>query len=152
MTVVAWDGKTLAADRRAITGGGICRPVTKIWRAYEGTESSALLAATGSWDVGMELREWWKSGSNPTTFPTEAREKNGDAPATLIVITRYGLFSYCTGPYPMQVEAEQCAWGSGRDFAEAAMYVGKTAYEAVAVACVFQSDCGNGIDILERDW
>ena len=32
MTVIAWDGHTLAADKRSVSGGGIARTVTKIQR------------------------------------------------------------------------------------------------------------------------
>jgi hypothetical protein len=57
--------------------------------------------------------------------------------------------TYCAGPYPMRNRSERWAWGSGRDFALAAMHLGKTAAEAVEVACLFQSDCGLGVDHVE---
>lgn len=53
MTVIAWDGQTLAADKRAVSGGGIARTVTKIMR-----HDDALLAITGDWDAGAEMRAW----------------------------------------------------------------------------------------------
>lgn len=140
MTVIAFDGKTLAADKRAITGGGIVRTVTKIERF-----GAFLLAITGGIDVGFELREWFKAGAKPDQFPEAAREDK----SVLIAIRKGMVMTYASGPYPMVIEAEKCAFGSGRDYAEAAMYLGKSAIEAVKVACVFQSDCGNGIDMLE---
>ena len=140
MTVIAWDGQTLAADKRAVSGGGIARPCTKI--ELFGND---LLAMTGSWDVAAEMREWYKEGANPATFPAEARKDT----STLIVISPGGLIrTWAAGPYPMIVEATQCAWGSGRDFAEAAMHLGFDAKRAVEVASHFQSDCGNGVDTL----
>ena len=139
MTVIAWDGMTLAADKRALTGGAMHRTTTKIEQ-----HGDALLAVTGGWDVGIELREWWKAGAKPSDFPPKAR----DDVATLIVIRPGAVVTYASGPYPLPMEGEKFAFGSGRDFAEAAMYCGKTAAEAVAVACHFQSDCGNGIDVL----
>ena len=138
MTVIAWDGKTLSADKRA-TSVGLARTVTKIQRSGE-----LLLAMTGDWDVAVELREWFKAGAVPRHFPEKAREDN----ASLIVIGRGGVVVYSTGPFPMPIEQEKVAFGSGRDFAEAAMYLGCTAVEAVSVACHFQTDCGNGIDAL----
>jgi hypothetical protein len=140
MTVIAWDGKTLAADKMATDGGGIGRTTTKIQR-----HGDALLAFTGSWDVGAELRAWWMGGADRDHFPQKAREDL----ATLIVIQRGIVSTYNAGPFPMIHEAERCAFGSGRDFAEAAMYCGKSAAQAVEIACLFQSDCGNGIDVLE---
>ena len=143
MTVIAFDGKTLAADKRATSGGGIARTVTKIARGLNGE----LFAMTGDWDVAAEMREWFKAGADPGQFPARAR----DDKATLIVFTANRIDTYNTGPYPMQIESEQCAFGSGRDFAEAAMFLGHDAAEGVRVACHFQTDCGNGIDVLRLD-
>lgn len=140
MTVIAWDGRALAADKRATEVGGIGRTVTKIER-----HGKALLAVTGVWDVAAEVREWWKSGAVADAFPAKAQE----GVATLIVIDGGKIVAYAAGPHPMVIEAQKCAFGSGRDFAEAAMYLGRTAREAVEVACVFQTDCGNGVDVLE---
>ena len=140
MTVIAWDGKTLAADKRATSGGGIARSVTKIERFGE-----SLLAITGGWDVAAEMREWFKAGADPEKFPAKAR----DDVATLIVI-RSGapIVTYSAGPFPMPIEADFIAFGSGRDYAEAAMFLGHDAAEGVRVASHFQTDCGNGIDTL----
>ncbi|MBI3157604.1 MAG: hypothetical protein HYZ20_19665 [Burkholderiales bacterium] len=139
MTVIAWDGAALAADKRAVIGGGIARTVTKIVR-----RGDALLGITGDWDVGAELRAWWIGGADPMQFPVKAREGG----ATLIVIQRGRIFSYVSGPHPMEIEAPRAAWGSGRDYAEAAMLLGCDARRAVEVACELQTDCGNGVDVL----
>jgi hypothetical protein len=139
MTVIAWDGNCLAADKCAISGGGISRSVTKIWR-HGGT----LYAVTGELDVALELREWHKAGALPREFPNSAR----DGKATLIIITKNGVSHYVSGPYPLLIESKKCAFGSGRDYAEATMYLGYSAVVAVQTASFFQSDCGNGIDVL----
>ena len=52
-------------------------------------------------------------------------------------------------PNPFVVEDKQWAIGSGRDYAIAAMHLGRTAAEAVAVACLFDVSCGMGIDTME---
>lgn len=139
MTVVAFDGKTLAADKRLTDGGGISRVVTKIEQHHQ-----ALLAIVGNWDIGAELREWWKAGANPAGFPEKAR----DDKSTLIVFEYGSIKSYSSGPYPMLIEQTKCAFGSGRDYAEAVMYLGGDATKAVQVASHFQTDCGNGFDVL----
>ncbi len=140
MTVIAFDGKTLAADKRATCGGGIARTVTKITRI-----GSYLVAVSGDWDAACELRAWWEAGADPAAFPSSARE--GDA--TLMLFGAGYIASYSSGPYPLPIEAERCAFGSGRNYAEAAMHLGFSAKRAVEVACHFQTDCGNGIDILK---
>lgn len=140
MTVIAWDGKTLAADKRATCGGGIARTVTKIRRV-----GNVLTAVSGDWDVACELRAWWEAGSDPSAFPDCAR----DGDASLMVFAPGYIATFTSGPYPLPIEAERCAFGSGRDYAEAAMHLGFSAKRAVEVACHFQTDCGNGIDILK---
>lgn len=142
MTVIAWDGETLAADRRATSGGGIARTVTKIQK-----HGDVLLGVTGNWDVAAEMREWFKAGAVPADFPAKAR----DGDATLIVIRRGRIETFNEGPYSMPVEEEKAAWGSGRDYAEATMYLGGSAVQGVQVASHFQADCGNGFDTLTLD-
>ncbi|OWT55260.1 hypothetical protein [Candidimonas nitroreducens] len=139
MTVIAWDGETLAADKRAVDGAGAIATTTKIWRC-----KNALLAVTGSWDVGVEMREWWASGAGPEKFPEVARKND----ASLIVFSSVGIEEYCAAPYPMLIEDSKYAAGTGRKYALAAMACGKSAMEAVEIACRFQSDCGNGVDVL----
>lgn len=141
MTVIAWDGRTLAADKRA-SNAGMAKTVRKIDR-----HGDVLFAVTGDFDTAAELREWFKAGAKPSEFPEAARK---DA-ATLVVIDAQGIRSYATGPYPMPIEDRISAWGSGRDFAMAVMHLGFDARKAVEVACLFQTDCGNGIDCLELE-
>jgi hypothetical protein len=140
MSVIAWDGSTLAADKRIINGG-IAKTCTKIFR-----HEKELLGITGDWDVGAELREWYKAGADPQAFPAEARTDGGRA--GLSVFDGKTVRVYSTGPFPLVVEDKHFAAGSGRDFAYAAMYLGRGAVEAVRVASVFQTDCGSGYDLL----
>jgi hypothetical protein len=93
------------------------------------------------------MREWFKAGAVPGDFPPKARDGN----SSLVVICASGIRHWVSGPHPMVVEQVRCAWGSGRDFAEAAMWLGHDARRGVEVACHFQTDCGNGIDVLALD-
>ena len=93
------------------------------------------------------MREWFKSGAEPSKFPESGRKDE----ATLIVVRRDGVLTYCSGPYPMKIESEKCAFGSGRDYAEAAMFLGHSAVVAVEVACNLDNGCGNGINVLHLE-
>lgn len=146
MTVVAWDGVTLAADKRCVDGNGLRGTLTKI----SVTDDGKLLAITGRHSIGMRLLAWWAEGCEPDRFP-EVAEEDG---ATLVVISRANdgkpiVSSYTSGPYPVVFEDQFRAWGSGRDFALAAMYLGCDARRAIEVTCHFQTDCGDGIDSIE---
>lgn len=141
MTVIAWDGKTLAADKRSVNNG---RPttVTKIFRSDD-----MLLAVTGDLVRGLELVRWHQAGGNPATLPEFQKTLADYVP--LLQVSRDGVYLYENGPIPFKVEEPFFAMGSGRDCALAALYLGKTAKEAVEVACVLLNGCGNGIDTLE---
>lgn len=144
MTVIAWDGKTLAADKRA-TYSGCARTVTKIRRAPNGE----LVAFSGDFDTGAALADWYCNGADPATFPDN---KNGESnvKSYLLVIRLNGSFAqYERTPIPLEFEDTTTAQGSGRDYALAAMHLGRTAAEAVQVACALDIYCGNGIDTLE---
>lgn len=67
----------------------------------------------------------------------------------MIIIRDNRCFVYSDTSYPVEIEDKFFASGSGRDFAMAAMHLGLNAVEAVKVACLFDVNCGNGIDQLE---
>ena len=142
MTVVAWDGKTLAADRRSVVSGTI-RATTKIIRHPERRE---LMAITGSLVDGLEVRNWYLSGASPESFPATCRQ--ADNFSRMIVVREDGVYCYESAPIPIKFDDKCVAFGSGADFAMAAMYMGRNAEQAVEVACALSSECGNGIDTL----
>jgi ATP-dependent protease HslVU (ClpYQ) peptidase subunit len=142
MTVIAWDGSTLAADKRA--GTGAPRTVTKIRRAPNGN----LIGASGTVQGDAELMAWYERGADPEQFPQSQRV---DATASqLVVVDRETrrVLHFCTTPYPAVFEDQHFACGSGRDFALMAMRLGYDARGAVELTCELCAECGNGIDML----
>lgn len=149
MSVIAWDGKSLAADKRAQLGG-LFRTTTKVFRV----DALSLAAYAGDADAGEEVLAWFRAGANPAQFPATQRDREGCA-GLLIVWADGCIWKYERTPHAVKFPPQQFAIGSGRDFALAAMHLGKTAPEAVEVACVFDSGCGNGVDVLvhtEPNW
>ncbi|MGZ3309100.1 MAG: hypothetical protein ACXU8R_11330 [Xanthobacteraceae bacterium] len=145
MTVIAWDGKTLAADKR-MDCNGYPATVTKIFRTADGS----LIGGAGDSDVISALREWYHQGCNPDTYPTNRGE--GGCYATLMVVTRAReVRLFLSGPIPIQMDNQTFAIGSGADFALAAMHLGYSAKKAVEVACALNAGCGNGIDTLRLE-
>ena len=142
MSIIAWDGQRLAADKRASIGS-LIRTTTKVFRL-----PVTLAGYEGDADAGEEILAWFKAGHDPKTFPASQRSK--DTWAGLLIIWPDGvLWKYEHTPYPIPFPPQQFAIGSGRDFALAAMHLGKTAAEAVEIACHFDSGCGNGVDVLQ---
>ena len=144
MTVIAFDGVTLAADKMADCNGTI-RTVTKIWRGV----GSELLAGAGDASSCIAIRDWYLAGADPALFPQNLQ------PADLWVVKRLGKMSdfrimkYEGNQFAVTYEDRMFACGCGRDYALGAMAMGATAEQAVEVASRLDTYCGCGVDTLE---
>jgi hypothetical protein len=137
MTTIAWDGTSLAGDRRG-NSGGMAYEITKVRRTADGR----LLAFSGEVGVGTLMLDWLdRGGPRP---PAQDSERW----ATVLEIDLDGS-CWCHGrDARWKVEQPFFAIGSGRDFALAAMALGRSAAEAVEVAARFDTGTGNGVDVL----
>lgn len=137
MTVIAWDGKTLAADKRSNFGGTILT-TTKIARV-----DRLLVGAAGPTGKCRAAVEWVRNGRKPEDF-----KDLGDI-HLLVVESKDRVVMYDESPMPI-VLADRCvAIGSGMGEALVAMACGKSAREAVELASRFNNTCGNGVDTLD---
>ncbi len=143
MTIIAWDGKTLAADK-AGANCGYLRAVTKIYRVPTG-----LVGFAGDGSRALALLEWFREGSDPAKYPDF--QAGDDAVGCLHIGLDRRVSGYGHTPYPVFYEEAFDAIGSGRDYALAAMYLGHTARRAVEVASALDDSCGKGIDTLELE-
>lgn len=141
MTIVAWDGKTLAADK-AGTNCGYRRTVTKIFRVPDG-----LVGFAGDGSRALALLEWFKNGRDPAMWP-KFQEDADTAVGCMFIANDGQNYGYHLTPYPERSQDRFDAIGSGRDYALAAMYLGHDARRAVEVASALDNGCGNGIDVL----
>ena len=141
MTIIAWDGKTLAADKAA-SNCGYLRTVTKIYRVPSG-----LVGFAGDGCRALALLQWFREGCDPAKYP--AFQASDDAVVCLHIGLDGRSYAYASTPFPMPYEDKFDAIGSGRDYALAAMFLGHSAIEAVEVAIALDNSCGNGIDTLE---
>jgi hypothetical protein len=144
MTTIAFDGYSLASDRRSTTGNGIVE-VTKIERV-----GKYYFAGAGSASTCELCREWIAAGADTDDRPE--RPDSGDEGGTAFLIDP-------TKKEVWLIDAARCTFilkvthphaiGSGGDFARAAMALGKNAEEAVALAARLDSYTGNGIDVVD---
>ena len=142
MTVIAWDGKTLAADKRACMGS-FTYTVTKLYRIGD-----RIVGFAGSQALAGRLRAWLEAGADPDTYPDNEAEDG----CYFIAIRGDGTIErYESTGYPIIVEEKFFACGSGREYAMAAMYLGVDARTAVDIASKFDESCGNGIDTLTHE-
>ena len=148
MTVIAWDGTTLAADRRC-DFSGIGFSVTKVMRV-----NNALVTLIGQGVRLPELVVWLNRGANPSDYPP----RQADDETALICIERneasgvIGIRRYESTGYPLLIEDRLYADGAGRDVALAAMHCGLSAYEAIILTSkLLPAYSGLGVDTLTFD-
>lgn len=120
---------------------------TKLRRVQVGGHIEEVLAWTGDQDAGELLAQWYAAGADVAKWPECQKDKEWWC--RLLVFDRNGARMYERLPVSVKIEDRFCAWGSGRDFALAALHLGRSAREAVEVACLFETGCGNGIDVIE---
>jgi hypothetical protein len=139
MTTVAFDGKTLAADRLMGSWLNVC----KLFRLKDGR------VAAGSGNNFDAIREIiaWLDAKSPTSKRPEIDA--ADAPDILLVNAK-GVLQWMTWPYSrgMEVREPFFAIGSGAEFALGALAAGCSARRAVAIACRFDAHSGQGIDAV----
>lgn len=143
MSIIVWDGQTLAADNQG-THCGLRFYVKKLYRLDDGT----LLAFVGGASEGLNLIDWYKRGADPKEWPET--QKSEEDMATLIIVTPQGVAAcYEKCPVPIPIEKVPHAWGSGRDFALGALAMGADARKAVEIASVYAEGCGQGITAVD---
>jgi hypothetical protein len=140
MTVIAWDGRTLAADKMACCGDTAVT-CTKIRRVDE-----KLFAWCGGRGEGMALVEWYLAGADKDKYP---EFQKSDDWARLVVATASGVVFYEKVPEPQPCEDPYGAWGSGREVALGALAMGADARHAVEIASTHVHTCGLGVDVFE---
>lgn len=134
MTVIAWDGRTLAAD--SLTTFGDERsliPAEKIRIAHGRAYGAAGIA--GIFDA---LIEWHHAGADAAAPP-----KGVDKEWSLLVIEQdLTGWHYCgEALHPMRIAAPWSI-GSGGRFAAGAMLAGADAAQAVEIAIRMSTTCG----------
>lgn len=139
LTVIAWDGTTLAADKR-MNNLGWGHTTTKIQRLG----NDMLAASMGDHGATERVLAWIRAGRDPEKWPDIA-----DDSGHVLLFHRDGRVErFENGPYPALIEDRCVAGGHGRDYALAAMYLGCDAVRAVEVASALDVYCGHGVDTL----
>jgi hypothetical protein len=157
MTVIAWDGRTLAADSLTSTSSGFY--VGKSKKLYR-LKSGGMVGTAGDVDCRAFINlidNIKEEGDLPSRAEFEALKIEGeyilvlpDKSAWYIDLMfndeskTHKAAIYLTGD-------KNAACGHGTDFARAAMYLGKTSVEAVKVACHFSLACAGPIQQMKLE-
>ncbi len=138
---MAWDGKSIAADRQ-VTRCGQRGSITKLHRLDNGE----VLTWTGHLQNCLGMQHWYLAGAKPSEWNNYRVDP--ESSAELVILSEDGLWTF-SGPYGVRVEDAFFALGSGAEYALAALAMGATAKEAVEIASRFDNGCGLGIDVMQ---
>ena len=141
MTAIAWDGKTLAADKQT-SWGDLKYRTTKIRKQPDGT----LVAVAGQVTIAAQMADYLLHRDDPggRTWP----EKSDDY-GWVIFVSPEGVVTWYTSerPYPHHVEQQFMAWGSAREIAMGALAAGASAERALEICIELSPGCGFGVQV-----
>lgn len=140
MTVIAWDGVTLAADRQASFGEVPTGGALKIWRSVAPDGRAYLCGASGLGEHCRGFRAWLDGKGDKPTF-------NENFSAIVIDERRRIWYRNADTGYA-RVRLKVWALGAGCDYAIGAMAAGATAVQAIKIASKFDVWCGFGVSKL----
>jgi hypothetical protein len=150
MTVIAWDGRYLAADTRETLGySGIAQaPKTKII-----CSKSVAYASEGRIHHRhlLAMISWWQEGADPARMPFHGHGEGKDAGMIVVVGKDQQCALSYVSPYAHDLIAPW-ACGCGCDYAIGAMECGVAAMEAVRIACKHDSRCAEPIDFIDTEF
>lgn len=135
MTTIAWDGRVLAADS-LLTACGNRAKAKKVFRLKDGS----LYGGCGDYQIVLAVKAWLNGGEKP--------KLDDNADFHCLLVKSDGVYSLANLLVEMPIMESFAAVGSGQDFALAALHLGKSAKEAVEVACRFDVSTGGEIDVL----
>lgn len=142
MTTIAWDGESIAADRRVC--GSSIMSLGKLFKLPDGS----VLAGAGDYAEVVEVVAWVMGGCDPDARPRFSENSEG---SSLLLARPDGKAYWLTWPYLRQVEINEpfAAEGSGCQFALGAMAMGATARRAVQIAAKFDPFTGGGVNVIK---
>lgn len=150
MTVIAWDGETLAADRQVTIGTTktASKKIDCVAVVTDDKISGYKIFGAAGVSPATELFMEWAAGNEE--FPTGSVDLEG----VVIFCSIQGNISvayYQSSETPLILDGEHLAIGIGDQAALAAMMCDKTAKEAVLMTSLLVDGCGMGVDSISCD-
>lgn len=150
MTTVAWDGQMMAADTLATDSWGLKEVCDQ--KIFMGKDF--LVGCAGEWG---QAYKWWRevcdmSGEDVLRRGVSGWTKDTYDPTLMLVYFSPGpqIYRLASGVFYLSPN-RQLAIGSGRDFAIASMFWGKSALEAVTCAREFDNNTGGTIIVRTKE-
>lgn len=153
MTTIAWDGEMLAADTNIDFGNmrGFKNKISKYFiKNYDSENNSVILVgSSGDFLNSLLMEQWILDGCVKENFPTTFTDEFFQTLVIRLCGDDYKINLYYKHSHlPITIDNKQWVIGTGSSFAITAMYLGKTAYQAVEIASMFDSNTGGRITTL----
>lgn len=130
MTTIAWDGKTLAADRGAWSGT-FCYRARKVWKIANKKGQPMLVAVCGDAGFAAAYIEFLRGrGAEPTKYPDDPNKTYGIA---LLVDHHKRTWRVNSDGRRHRVYGKLVVMGGGQEGVMCAMLAGAGAREAVLI-------------------
>lgn len=142
MTVIVWDGKVLAADRKSVFGSTPMR-ARKVFLVVAPNGRIALVGYSGSAPFVAAHLAWLRGGERPTFTHPEFKWS-----VLLIDDARNVWWRGESADYWERQLCRRAVIGSGSDYALGAMAHGADAVAAVRIASKLDIQCGMGVDVV----
>lgn len=142
MTTIAWDGHTLAGDRRVAYGDTpMVTSFPKVRRVVAPNKRVALIGFSGSAAFASAFLAWLKGGERPS-FRVD------NSWTVMLIDDRKGVWVRSSTSDAWELVGRRVNWaiGSGCDYALGAMHVGADAARAVRAAAGLDVNTGFGVD------
>lgn len=144
MTTIAFKGAVLAADRQCTTGTRRMRVKSKLRRLKNG----GLAGGCGDAVMLMQFYDWLDDELDELPKSWAEHEDMVDEIEVLVAFPGGEIFLYNGAGYPVELDEQCYAIGSGSDYALAQMEAGKSAAQAVEYAQTRDSGTGFGVETL----
>lgn len=155
MSVIAFDGKMIAAD--TMSNNGIIRTKTQKLFFFEKPGFNYYVFVCGDLANGLLMIDWFKKKfivESDFQFPNIDRNSNH---ATMVVLSvdennNKNVLEYSGTHIPIVIQEPIWAYGDGGELALGAMAAGANAKQAVEIACKYSITCGFPIDNCLTDY
>jgi hypothetical protein len=145
MTTIAFDGKTLAADRCSWSAG-VRRKVRKVFKVQRDGQVF-LVALSGDAGFALAVLAWMRGGARPDPAffhaPTEFSRV-----CAVAVDERRQVHTLSNALHWESFRERQFAHGAGQEFAWGALEAGASAAQAVRIAIKRSDYAGFGVDTV----
>lgn len=143
MTTIAWDGKTLAADRCSWSGGAR-RKVCKAFKVTAPDGSRFLVAFAGSGTFALAVLAWMQGGNRPDPLAF-MKPDDLSSQCALVIDEQLRVWQLGNDLWYSRMDERIYAYGGGQDFAWGALEAGATAKRAVEIATKRSDYAGLGV-------